>query len=105
MIDALIVHCIYQAEHAANPTKALADLISWETRIALDPLVSSEAQALWDSGHRAGREKSPTYAENQQLRDRIQELEDAIHLAIGCCGNDPHGVRGILRLAIGDFPT
>lgn len=46
VLDALIVGHIYRAEHETNPRKALADLLAWETQIALDPAVSSAAADL-----------------------------------------------------------
>ena len=46
VLDALIVGHIYRAEHETDPRKALADLLAWETQIALDPAVSSAAADL-----------------------------------------------------------
>ena len=46
VLDALIVGHIYRAEHETNPLMALADLLAWETQIALDPAVSSAAANL-----------------------------------------------------------
>jgi|PlaIllAssembly_1097288.scaffolds.fasta_scaffold57489_2 hypothetical protein len=52
IIEALIVDFILSAEHETDPKKALADLIAWETTVALDPRVSTEAynMARWVSG-------------------------------------------------------
>lgn len=50
VIEALIADCIYTTEHEINARKALTDLIGWEVTIALDPQVSSDAQALIDRG-------------------------------------------------------
>jgi hypothetical protein len=50
VIDKLIVSCIYRKEHETNPEKAINDLLEWEVTIALDPSVSSKAQALIDMG-------------------------------------------------------
>ncbi len=50
IIDGLVVGHIYNSLHETNAKVALNALISWETSIALDPLVSSEAQALVDRG-------------------------------------------------------
>jgi hypothetical protein len=49
VIDGLIVAHIYRAEHENNPTMALNDLLCWTQQVALDPAVSSEAQALLDT--------------------------------------------------------
>jgi len=46
VIDALIVNHIYSNEHETNPRKAISDLIAWETKIALDSSVSSDAANL-----------------------------------------------------------
>lgn len=50
VIDALVVNFIYAKEHDDNPRKALNDLLAWEQTVALDPKVSSAAQALIDQG-------------------------------------------------------
>lgn len=54
VIDALVINHIYTAEHDNDPRKALADLIAWETMIALDPAVSPEALALIERGRTEG---------------------------------------------------
>jgi hypothetical protein len=50
VIEKLMVSHIYRNEHDSDPDKALNDLIAWQMRIALDPQVSSDAQALIDKG-------------------------------------------------------
>ena len=50
IIDGLVVAHVYRKEHDTNPSMALNDLISWHVRVALDPTVSSDAQALVESG-------------------------------------------------------
>lgn len=50
IIDALVVSHIYRREHDDNPCMALHDLLAWSVTIALDPLVSSDAQALIQRG-------------------------------------------------------
>lgn len=50
VIEALVVSHIYQRVHEEDAERALADLIAWETKIALDPAVSSDAVALVESG-------------------------------------------------------
>lgn len=44
IIEGLIVNHILNAAHEADPIKALAALVDWECKIALDPAVSKEAQ-------------------------------------------------------------
>lgn len=46
VLEALMVAALHRADHDTDPRRALADLIAWEVSIALDPLVSSEANAL-----------------------------------------------------------
>jgi hypothetical protein len=50
VIDELITSWAITAEHETNPRKAVQDAISWEVQVALDPMVSSDAQKLIDSG-------------------------------------------------------
>lgn len=50
LIEALIVSHIYSSEHETDAKKALYDLIGWEVKIALDPQVSSDAEALIQKG-------------------------------------------------------
>lgn len=57
VIEKLIVSCIYQDKHDDDPMRALNDLLEWETQIALDPLVSCQAQALIDRGAASERAK------------------------------------------------
>lgn len=58
VIEKLIVCHIYQKKHDDDPIGALNDLLSWEIKIALDPQVSSEAQALIDRGWIAAQQKA-----------------------------------------------
>lgn len=46
VIDELVVCGIYSKEHDSNPRKAIQDIIKWNCDVALDPAVSSDAQAL-----------------------------------------------------------
>lgn len=50
IINDLVCCEILTKEHESNPRKALHALISWNVMVALDPSVSSEAQALIDRG-------------------------------------------------------
>lgn len=56
IIDELICLHIYNESHEQNPHKAIHDAISWNVEVALDPQVSSDAQALIDRGAAAERE-------------------------------------------------
>lgn len=66
IINELVIAHIYSKEHDDNPRKAIQDAISWNCAVALDPAVSSDAQALVEKG-RAGMEKDAMRAE-QALR-------------------------------------
>lgn len=46
IIEALIVDCILSKKHESDPQKAIADLIGWSIKLALDPTVSSDAAKL-----------------------------------------------------------
>lgn len=50
VINELVVAHIYQTAHDTDPRKAIQDLITWHVQVALDPRVSSDAQALIDRG-------------------------------------------------------
>lgn len=54
--DALIVRFIYIHQHEYDPERALADLMAWETKVALDPAVSSAARALIERGRTESRD-------------------------------------------------
>lgn len=55
VLDALIVNFIYHGGHEHDPRQALADLIEYEVQIALDPKVSSDAEALIERGRQEVR--------------------------------------------------
>lgn len=74
--EAVCCH-IYNETHVNNPRKVLQDIISWHVQVALDPQVSSDAQALIDRGAAAEREAMldlvDDYAKsNDDLRDAIR---------------------------------
>ena len=71
IINELIIAHIYSKEHDDNPRKAIQDAISWNCAVALDPAVSSDAQALVEKG-RAGMEADNALA--QQQRERAKSL-------------------------------
>jgi hypothetical protein len=56
IVDELTVLHMYNDSHASNPKKALNDIIVYNVEIALDPKVSSSAQALIDEGYKKGLE-------------------------------------------------
>lgn len=50
ILDELVICGIYTKAHELNPRKSLHDVINWNCQVALDPLVSSDAAALVESG-------------------------------------------------------
>lgn len=53
VIESLITSLAYQHDHDHDPRKAVQDLIDWEVKIALDPTISKEAQALVELGRKS----------------------------------------------------
>lgn len=58
VINELVVAHIYQAKHDTDPRQAIQDAISWHTSVALDPLVSTDAQKLIKQGAAVERAKA-----------------------------------------------
>jgi hypothetical protein len=83
VLNELIVGHIYQAKHETDPRKAIQDAISWNTEIALDPQVSSDAQALIDQGAAA-------------------EQKRCCSLIFGHCGSDNVAQRTVDAIKRGD---
>ena len=73
VIEQLIIHHIYRAKHDSDPQKAINDLLCYSNQIALDPLVSSDAQALIDHG-RALAQESAQQTKQKQLFEKIETL-------------------------------
>ena len=63
VVDQLVIHHVYQASHDTDPRKAVHDLLCISNDIALDPQVSSDAQALVDRGRGEAQQDQP----DQQL--------------------------------------
>lgn len=79
VINELIVGHILTAEHEINPRKAVHDAISWNTQLALDPLVSSDAQALIDKSAYNERKRCCSIIFGQCDSDTVaQRTVDAI---------------------------
>lgn len=74
VIDALVVSWLYEKEHSTNPQKALADLLNQARSEALDPLISAEAKALWQSGYDAAREQDVELTKNFNARSYNEKL-------------------------------
>ncbi len=79
VINELIVAHIYQAKHDTDPRRAIQDAISWNTDIALDPQVSSDAQKLIDRGAEQERKRCCAIIFGQCSSDNVaQRTVDAI---------------------------
>ena len=83
VIDQLVIGHIYQAKHDNSPRQAIQDAISWNTDIALDPLVSKDAQKLIDQGAAA-------------------EQKRCCRLIFGYCGSDNVAQRTVDAIKRGD---
>lgn len=88
--EGLIAACIYDsATHDNDPLKAVSDLIGWNVTIALDPQVSSDAQALIDRGRAEQPKAEPWYCphcktEVAPIDVTYEQYHDHRH---GGCGN------------------
>jgi hypothetical protein len=79
VIDQLVIAHIYQSKHDKDPRSALQDAISWNTDIALDPLVSSDAQKLIDQGAEQERKRCCSIIFGMCSSDNVaQRTVDAI---------------------------
>jgi hypothetical protein len=79
VIDQLVVAHIYQAKHDTDPRRAVQDVISWNTDIALDPQVSSDAQKLINKGAEQQRKRCCSIIFGQCSSDNVaQRTVDAI---------------------------
>lgn len=81
VINELIVGHIYNSSHENNPRKAVQDAITWNCQAALDPLVSSDAQALIDRGATESRAEIEAQVREEcaqiceRIKDEYQESE------------------------------
>ena len=73
VIEALIVNHTLRKEHEEDPKLALAALIDWECKIALDPAVSSEAQALIDKGRKEALPSQEWSEEDEKWLQMVPE--------------------------------
>lgn len=78
--EAVLDHCTvaYSAFYEDDPKKTLDVLIDWHVKVALDPQVSSDAQALINKGAEAMREQVlrglRSEDDSQQLRAIIASI-------------------------------
>ena len=69
--DELVTTWTLSAENKDDPRKALQDIINWHVRVALDPAVSSDAQALIERGKAVRDEWRPASEPPEDLRRRV----------------------------------
>jgi hypothetical protein len=75
LIDRLVVLHIYRKEHETDTALSIKEMIDYEIQIALDPQVSSDAQALIDRGFADGK---------KAVHEAMQEIAKA---ELRCCGH------------------
>jgi hypothetical protein len=68
---AMICAHILRREHETDPEKALAELLAWEIDVALDPAVSSRAEALVQRGRDEPGKQGEFTEEEMQAEPRI----------------------------------
>lgn len=90
VIDALVVNHILEKEHETNPRKAIADLVLWEQKLALDPLVSSDAQRLIDKARTVAVEEFITTVCNNSTLPMSVCI--AVHNAVKDLASAPAGM-------------
>lgn len=83
VVDQLVIGHIYQAKHDADPRMAVQAVIADAVHIALDPLVSSDAQKLIEQGAAA-------------------EQKRCCGLIFGHCGSDNVAQRTVDAIKRGD---
>lgn len=79
VISELMCCHIYNAAHENDPRKALHDAISWNVQVALDPQVSSDAQALINRGAAAEREEILAFASSEAFNRQHGERSPYAH--------------------------
>lgn len=89
VIDELVCCHIYNSSHEDDPRKAIKDAIAWSVDVALDPQVSSDAQALIDKEREACAEicdKSAAY-QKKYLNTHAQGVAEGCAISIRARGN------------------
>lgn len=107
--DALICCHIGTVESFPTAKDALNALIDWHVATALDPEVSSDAQALVDRGAAVAEPLTDDelrcgialqLREIERLRLRVKALESAITESLRIAGNWPEGAQAVLKDAL-----
>lgn len=82
VINELVCCYIYNESHDQDPRKAVHDAISWNVEVALDPRVSSQAQALIDLGASIEREACARFVEDGYVRQFEKPWREDLAAAI-----------------------
>lgn len=102
---AMICAHILRREHESNPEKALAELMAWEIDVALDPAVSSRAEALVQRGRDELVKHGEFTEEEMQAEPRIyRDPQDYERRADGKVVRKDRwewGVRNIASILVG----
>jgi len=93
----LIVAGIFTAEHEINPHKAVRDAIAWNCQVALDPAVSSDAQALVDRGRAEAEAEAHQHTSDSACLHDETELLGSIWTRCMQCGKMWDGGRTITK--------
>lgn len=93
VLNELIVAHIYTKEHDTNPTKAIHDAITWNCQVALDPAVSSDAQALIAQERERAELAEARAAANEKDAKRWKACLDSVGVAVSIFNVDPCGWR------------
>ena len=101
LIEALIISHIYSSEHETDAKKALHDLIGWEVKIALDPQVSSDAEALIQKGRDESKQRIADLEAKQNdllsliYNSAIGSLAMGFSVDISHIASEAYGITGI----------
>lgn len=83
LINELVVDHIYTVNHETDPRKALADVISWNCRVVLDPSVSKEARDLQQQAIDAALESVADLLDSGDDWNTGDEIAEFIRSRIG----------------------
>jgi len=79
LIDALTINHIYSDTHDKDARRAVADLVSFEVNLALDPQVSSMAANMINGRDDQFRETMQEMVAEQAYSDRREEMTTAFN--------------------------
>ncbi len=92
--EAGVIDWCLTKENEDDPCKLLADIVSYNVQIALDPAVSSDAQALIDKG------KAESEEEIRKLKATVSHLTQSLALIRDSTFNTAVALRAKAHLAL-----